>query len=231
MGRAILDFQRQRRAEKLRVCSSMFEEDEMPVKHLFRTGSEMPEIERMALAMARGKVLDVGAGAGCHALSLQEKGFCVRAIDISPLACEAMQERGIMDTECIDLFDTAFTGQYDTILMLMNGTGIAGKVERLPLLFEKLKALLATGGQILIDSTDLRYIYEDDNGNFDIDPENPYYGEVDYKMIYKDIEGETFDWLYVDYPLLAMVAQTCGLNAELVMEGEYYDYLAKLTIQ
>ena len=241
MGAAILDFQKQGKAARLRVLSSMFEEDEMPVTHLFRSVPEMPVLEQKALQLAKGRVLDIGAGSGCHTLALQEKGLEVKAIDISPLSCEAMKLRGVKDAECINLFDPhlssgnhsgenleQFEGGFDTILLLMNGTGIAGKIEHLPDLFQRLKALLNPGGQILIDSSDLKYIYENEDGSFDINLNGAYYGEVDYQMIYKNVKGDRFDWLYVDFPLLKSIAETCGLHGELVAEGDHYDYLARI---
>ena len=228
MGAAILDFQKQGKAARLRVLSSMFEEDEMPVTHLFRSVPEMPVLEQKALQLAKGRVLDIGAGSGCHTLALQEKGFTVKAIDISPLSCEAMKLRGVKDAECINLFDDHLGTGFDTILLLMNGTGIAGKIKHLPALFQRLKALLNPGGQILIDSSDLKYIYENEDGSFDINLNGAYYGEVDYQMIYKDVKGDRFDWLYVDFPLLKSIAKTCGLHGELVAEGEHYDYLARI---
>ena len=228
MGAAILDFQQQGKAARLRVLSSMFEEDEMPVTHLFRSVPKMPLLEQKALQLAKGRVLDIGAGSGCHTFALQEKGFTVKAIDISPLSCEAMKLRGVKDAECINLFDDHLGTGFDTILLLMNGTGIAGKIEHLPALFQRLKALLNPGGQILIDSSDLKYIYENEDGSFDINLNGAYYGEVDYQMIYKDVKGERFDWLYVDFPLLKSIVETCGLHGELVEEGEHYDYLARI---
>lgn len=229
MGAAILDYQKTGKADKLRVLSSMFEEDEMPVDHLFRKRKDMPKLEQKALSLTRGKTLDVGAGAGCHALALQKEGVEVKAIDISPLSCEAMKLRGIKDVECTNLYDEALKPGYDTILLLMNGTGIAGKMANMPLFLGRLKELLNKGGQILIDSSDLKYIYENEDGSFDIDLNGAYYGEVDYQMIYKDIEGAPFDWLYVDYPLLRTIADANGLNASLIAEGDHYDYLARLT--
>ena len=227
MGAAILDYQTKGKAGKLSILSSMFEEDEMPVKHLFRNLEEMPMLEQKALSLAKGKVLDVGAGAGCHALALQAQSIAVKAIDISPLSCEAMELRGVMNAECINLFDEHLETGFDTILLLMNGTGIAGKIENLPALFNRLKALLNKGGQILIDSSDIKYIYENEDGSFDINLNAAYYGEVDYQMVYKDIKGDSFDWLYVDFPLLKSIAESCGLHGELIAEGEHYDYLAR----
>ena len=227
MGAAILDYQSKGKAGKLSILSSMFEEDEMPVKHLFRNQKEMPMLEQKALSLARGKVLDVGAGAGCHALALQAQSVDVKAIDISPQSCQAMLQRGVKDVECINLFDEHLETGFDTILLLMNGTGIAGKIENLPALFNRLKALLNKDGQILIDSSDIKYIYENEDGSFDINLNTAYYGEVDYQMVYKDVKGDSFDWLYVDFPLLKSIAESCGLHGELIAEGEHYDYLAR----
>lgn len=230
MGAAIRDYHLRGKAARLRVMSSMFDEDEMPVDHLFRTFDDMPHLEQKALNMAYGKVLDIGAGAGCHALALQERGMDVKAIDISPLSCEVMKERGIKDVECVNLFCKQLQGKYDTQLLLMNGTGIAGKLSQLPALLNRLKELLSEEGQILIDSSDLKYIYENEDGSMDIDLNAQYYGEVDYQMQYRDIKGEPFDWLYTDPMLLASVSKQCGLQCQIMEQGEHYDYLAKLTL-
>lgn len=230
MGAAIRDNHLRGKAARLRVMSSMFDEDEMPVDHLFRTFDDMPHLEQKALNMAYGKVLDIGAGAGCHALALQERGMDVKAIDISPLSCEVMKERGIKDVECVNLFCKQLQGKYDTQLLLMNGTGIAGKLSQLPALLNRLKELLSEEGQILIDSSDLKYIYENEDGSMDIDLNAQYYGEVDYQMQYRDIKGEPFDWLYTDPMLLASVSKQCRLQCQIMEQGEHYDYLAKLTL-
>ncbi len=240
MGRAILDFQRMGKSGRLSVLSSMFDDDEMPVAHLFRKFSEMPPLEQKALRLACGRVLDVGAGAGCHTLALQQmaektgKPLSVKAIDISPLSCEAMRYRGCNDVACLNLFDPSFNETFDTILMLMNGTGIAGRASRLPALLSRLKQLLRKGGKVLIDSSDLVYLFEDENGIPAIPDNGSYYGEVDYQMVYHSpgkptIKGQPFDWLYADYNLLSTAAKAAGLNCELLQEGGHYDYLARLT--
>ncbi len=176
-----------------------------------------------------GRVLDVGAGAGCHSLALQERGADVTAIDISPLSVDVMLRRGVKDARVADLFDESFAGCYDTVLMLMNGSGIVGRLERMPLFFRRMKLLLAQGGQVLMDSSDLRYIYEDEDGAMDIDLNARYYGELDFRMQYKKVKGAPFGWLYVDFDTLAGYARESGFRAELVAEGEHYDYLARLS--
>lgn len=229
MGAAILEYAKTGKAGRLRVLSSMFEEDEIPVSHLFRTLSAMPELEKEAMSLLRGKVLDIGAGAGCHSIVAREKGLEVTSLDVSSLSCEAMRLRGLDDVRCQNIFSGEVTGRYDTILMLMNGTGIAGTISHLPHLLGRVRKLLSEGGCILVDSSDLKYVYENEDGSMDIDLDGAYYGEVDYQMCYKNIKGEPFNWLYVDFSLLKDIAEGCGLECTLVMEGPHYDYLAKLT--
>ncbi len=227
MGRAIADYYKTQKANKLRVFSPMFEEDEIPLSTLFRKYEEMPEIERKALDMANGKTLDVGAGSGCHSLVLQEKGIDVTAIDISPLSVETMKERGVKKVIEQDFF--TLKGQYDTVLMLMNGIGIVGTLERLPRFFLQLDEILAPGGQLLCDSSDISYVFEDENGMIDIPNEMDYYGEHSFRMQYKDTIGEPFNWLYIDADTLREKAGRCGYAVEVVAEGEHYDYLARIT--
>ena len=88
MGAAIADYWKHGKAARLQVFSSQFDEDEIPVRELFRTDKQMPLLERTALQLATGRVLDVGAGSGCHSLTLQERGLEVEAIDIS--GCQSL---------------------------------------------------------------------------------------------------------------------------------------------
>ena len=125
MGNAIADYARTGKAAKLIVTSTMLDDDEMPVEVLFRTFDEMPAIEQEALRLAQGKILDVGAGSGCHALALQEMGKDVCAIDISLLSVDVMRERGVRNARAINLFDERLCDRFDTIILLMNGAGTA----------------------------------------------------------------------------------------------------------
>lgn len=227
MGRAIFDYYHTRKAGKLRVLSSMFYEDEIPVPTLFRTFDEMPLQEQKAIELCRGRVLDVGAGSGCHSIVLKDRGLDVTAIDISELSVEVMKDRGL-DARNINFFDETFTERFDTILLAMNGIGIVGKTERLPEFFRSIKRLLAQGGQVLLDSSDIRYVFMDDDGVMDINLAAGYYGEIDYKMRYKNITGEPFDWLYIDFDTLSMYAEEHGFNCEKCIDGEHYDYLARI---
>ncbi len=226
MGRAIADYHKNGKASRLRVFSPMFDEDEIPVTTLFRSLDDMPAIEREALQLAHGRILDVGAGAGCHSLALQGMGKDVTAIDISPLAVQTMLERGVKDVREQDFF--ALDGQYDTILMLMNGIGIVGTLSRMPAFFMQVERLLAPGGQLLCDSSDICYIFEDEDGFIDLTGIDGYYGEVTYQMQYKGVKGEPFPWLFIDMETLTEQARRHGFKVELIARGPHYDYLVRV---
>lgn len=227
MGAAIYDYHFNGSADTLIVHSSMFEDDEIPVPDLFRSFEDMPELEKIALEEATGRILDVGAGSGCHSLALKRMGKEAVAIDISGLSVEVMKHRGV-DARQVNLYDEAFSERFDTVLMLMNGTGIIGTLDNMPAFFTRIRQLLSPGGSLIIDSSDLRYLFEEEDGSLMIDLADDYYGLLDYQMEYKGVNGEPFDWLYVDFDTLAFYAEENGFSAELVAEGEHYDYLARL---
>ena len=224
MGAAISDFWANGKASRLRVFSPMFDEDEIPVETLFRGYDSMPPLEQHALDLVKGRTLDVGAGAGCHSLVLQERGIDVDAIDISPLSVETMRARGVRHVFHEDLFSVS--DRYDTILMLMNGIGIVGTIARLPQFFQLLDDILLPDGQLICDSTDISYVFDDDEPIHEM---INYYGELVYKMQYKDILGKSFPWLYIDSRSLGDVAEACGYNLRVVENGENHDYLALIT--
>ena len=230
-GKAILDYQTNNSPEDLITETSISEADEMSVAYLFRNYIEMPKLEQKALQLAKGKVLDVGCGAGSHALELQnERKLDVTAIDISENAVKACQLRGIENVKVANILDLDSENKFDTILLLMNGTGIFGTLNETAKYLQKLKSLLNEGGQILIDSSDLIYMFDQDEyGAYSI-PADGYYGELTFTVQYKGETEETFPWLYLDYNTLQNAAHANGLQCELILEGDHFDYLAKLSI-
>ena len=228
-GKAILDFQTSNSPEDLITETSISEADEMSVAYLFRSYDEMPKLEQKALQLAKGKVLDVGCGAGSHSLTLQnDRNLYVTSIDISPYAIQACQLRGLKNAKVQDIM-TLENEKFDTILLLMNGTGIFGTLKKTPNFLQKLKSLLNPNGQILIDSSDIIYMFDDDEDGGKWIFGNGYYGELTFAISYKNETENEFPWLYLDYNTLQNAAFANGLQSELILEGEHYDYLAKLS--
>ena len=230
IGRALLDYQQGHYTEDILTTSSLDEEDSIPLPYLFRRFGEMPPIEKKALELCRGDVLDIGCGAGSHSLYLQEKGLNVTAMDRSAGAVETCRLRGVKKTVHSDIMDYR-GGRFDTLLLQMNGIGIAGELKNLDRLFTHLKSLLNPKGQILLDSSDIIYMFDkDEDGGYWIPEDKTYYGEVVFTMEYKGIKGDPFPWLYIDYNTLQRAAYANDLKCGLVLEGEHFDYLARLAM-
>ena len=225
-GKALLDYQNGNYTEDIVTSTNISGEDDLPLPYLFREFKDMPKLEQKALKLCKGSVLDVGCGSGSHSLYLQEKGFKVKAIDISKGAIEVAKQRGVLNTETIALLDETET--FDTILLLMNGTGIFQETTQVSKYLTHLKTLLNSGGQILIDSSDIKYMYEDEDGGYWMDMNAGYYGELDYFLSYKGEKETPMKWLYLDFESLKLACETIGLQCELVLEGEHFDYLARI---
>ncbi len=229
LGKALLDYHHGNYTEDPMTETNISEEDALPLPYLFRTYAEMPPLEQTALNACLGDVLDVGCGAGSHALYLQEKGMKVMAIDVSEGAVEVTQKRGVAHVQKTNLLDFS-EGTFDTILLLMNGTGIFETIAKTPAYLQHLKSLLSPKGQILIDSSDLAYMYDTSKEGGIWVPADRYYGELEFKISYQGQESEPFPWLYLDEKLFEKLAVENGFRFEILSRGEHYDYLARLTV-
>ncbi len=232
LGQALLAYQRGHADAYLTVQCNVATDEPLPAAYFFRDLLQMPELERRALDECRGRVLDLGAGAGCHSLELQRRGLPVRAVDVSAGAVQVMSERGVQDVARHDLFDPkpATALPYDTILLLMNGLGLAGTLEGLDRFLAHARTLLAPDGQILGMSSDVRYLYEDEDGAIVLNLNGPYYGEVEYTLRYQGQTGEPFPWLFLEAALLEDAAAAAGYRADFLDEDEQGQYLVRLTL-
>ena len=211
-------------ADILWVHNSYDEPEEMPVEIYFRNEAEMPELELEALKQCKGKVLDVGAGVGSHALVLQKRGFDVTGMDISPAAVTIMKQRGLKKAVEGNILEYK-GGKYNTLLFMMNGIGLTGSLAGLKVFLKAVKGLLNPGGQLIFDSSDLMYLYQEIAF-----PQRGYYGEVSFRYEYKSVKGNWFKWVYVDKKTLKDLAAETGWNAEVIFEDEQDQYLARLTL-
>jgi len=214
----------------IQVDMDITDVDTLPPSYFFRSYDDCPALEQIALQQARGKVLDVGAGAGSHSLYLQEQGLDITAIDVSPHSVDVMHKRGLNSVLLINFYDLRAIS-FDTLLLLMNGIGLVQTLDGFDVFFSKAKTVLASEGQILLDSSDLIYMFEEDDGSYLIDLSDKYHGEVEFNLSYKDVQGEAFKWLYVSEELLQDAAEANGFDCEIIKQGPHYDYLAKLTVK
>ena len=228
-GEAILDYQLGKCKEDIITSTSISDDEPLKVSYLFRTFDDMPLLEQTALNMAKGTILDIGCGAGSHSLFLQEKGFEIKSIDISPKAIECCRQRGLQNVDVLNVLNE--TNSFDTLLLLMNGSGIFKSLEQTPEVLAHLKTLLNKNGQILVDSSDIKYMYEDEDGAYLLDLNSGYYGELNYYLCYKGEKEEPMKWLYLDFQTLNTACQSVGLNCEKIMDGEHFDNLAKISFE
>lgn len=229
IGKAVHDYFHGITNETILVRTDIAEDETLSPSYFFRTFELMPLQEQEALRRCRGKILDIGAGAGAHSIWLKNKGMEVVSIDISPLSCETMRERGLTEVICGDIY--SLTNQkFDTILLLMNGAGVAQTLPGLSVLLNHLKTLLNPEGRILADSSDLLYLFTDENGESWIDiASDTYYGEMEYRLSYKGIKGKKFPWLFVDPETFIENAEKCGFTVVDKLMGAHFDYLVELS--
>lgn len=216
MGQAIWDFYHNHSPEDILTETTISEMDVMSVAYLFRGFDKMNLIEKKAMELTKGKVLDVGAGAGAHSLYLQnERKLSVTALEISPKSSEICRERGIKNVVCQSLMDFPIE-KFDTILLLMNGSGIFQRMAKMEQYLRKLYEMLNEQGQILMDSTDVIYMYSELD-SMDL-PLDHYYGEVDFFLFYKGIKEKPFPWLFVDFKTLKKMAEKVGFKVQNCLE-------------
>ncbi len=227
-GKACLDYLNGKKDVKIKFDSKIAEMEDIPVHYLFRSYEQMPIVEQVAIQEAKGKILDVGAGTGSHALKLQSLNQQVTALEISPGLCKIIKQRGVEKVIQADIFEYSGT-LYDSILFMMNGIGICRDFEGLKKLLNHLKSLMSKTGQILLDSSDLIYLFIQEDGSIELPLNETYYGEMPFRVEYNSDVYED-KWLYIDPDNLEDIAQQCSLKCEIIQHGEHYDYLAKLTL-
>ncbi len=227
MGKCVWDYFNGKLDAEILVHSSL-EETIITGEYLFRDLNEMPKLEVLALEKAQGKILDVGACSGCHASLLHQMKRDVTACDISEYAIKTLEARNLKTLHCdvMDIKDQKF----DTILLLMNGLGMAGSLEKTVEYLKHLKSLLTPNGKIIGDSADIIEAYREDDGSVLIELTGNYYGQITFQLEYEGIKGNAFEWLYLDFETLTACAKQAGLQCECLAEGDTDNYLAMLNV-
>jgi len=227
IGKAVQDYQKTKIEKIIYIKSDIAPLESMSVSYLFRKHRQMPMIEKKALSLCKGTILDVGAGAGAHSIWLQKKGFHVIANEISTGCIQFLQHNKIKTIQ--QNIKKLENIKVDTILLLMNGIGLAEDLKALPTFLLHLKKLLNPNGQILLESTDIKYMFDEVDGSIKQNLNKKYYGEVNYQMNYENITGPKFKWLFVDFYTLKRITEKNSLIIELLYQGKNGQYLAKIT--
>ncbi len=231
LGAMLQDYIDGDKLASVNVTSANLDMWEMTGDIMFRSFKQMSHIEKKALSMCKGKILDVGAGSGCHSLYLQKRHPHVDALDISPGCHHVMHQRKIKNPIHNNLFSLG-NNTYDTVLMLMNGIGICGSIDGLNLFFQFIRTILSKTGQIIADSTDLATLYNLEKIVLDDDI---YYGETQFTMRYQSQDNmpakisDPFDWLYIDFDTLKFHARFHGFSCEKIMTDQSFRYLVRLS--
>lgn len=227
-GRALLDYYHGDTEATLVIRRDDGQAGELPVRVFFDPPA-LDSLGWLALELCRGKVLDVGAGAGRHSLLLQDRGLSVQAIDIASEAVEVMRHRGVRQAACADVYEFD-GGPYDTVLMLCHGIGLTQDLCGSGRFLAHARRLVKADGQILLDSLDVRCTTNPEHLDYQarIQREGRYYGEVRMSIEYKGQKGAMAGWLHVDPETLRERAAEEGWSCEIVRQEEGGDYLARL---
>ncbi len=231
LGRALIDYHRGAEHSSFIVHSDLWNDEPTPVEDYYRPDHiPIPDLELKALSLCRGRVLDLGAGAGRHALELQMRGHEVTAVDVSRDAVEVMRERGVHDARCGDL--DAVDGEcFDTILLLMHGIGLVGTISGLADFLVRARNILNADGRIVCDSADLTVILPslvDTEEQLDSWPA-AYPGEVEFRLTYGELDGQPYPWLFVDPRTLEHFATSSGYEFAMVARGRQGAFVAVLS--
>ena len=201
----------------------------LPAGYFFRDEAGLSDAEKLALKHCSGHVLDIGAGAGIHSLALQDKGFRVTALEIEPELVKILAARGVKDIKPADIFKFR-EGTYDTLLLLGHGIGICGNLDGLDKFLQHARKLLNPGGQIILDTTDVRKTTDPQNLAYQEANRRAgrYVGDITFRMEYGGVVGPYFHWLHVDAETLESHALKAGFDCMILLQNENGEYLARI---
>lgn len=227
-SRALLDFHSGSRDATFTIRRNDGFQQRVPAAPFFDL-EHYPALEKRAMDQCHGSILDIGSAAGRHSLELVRRGLKVTSLDILPEMEGILKDRGQTDVVIADVLQ--FSGRrFDTLLMLMNGIGMAGSMEGLTRFLQHAHDLIFPGGQIVCDSIDV---------SVTTDPQHIAYresnigsgrpaGQQAFMMEYDGEDSVRFDWLHIDFQSLMHLGEATGWDAALLETEDSGHYLCKL---
>jgi len=203
--------------------------DAMKIKGYFSEYEEWSQIEQKAMQYVKGRVLDIGCGAGRHSLYLQQKGFYARGIDISPLAVEICKSRGLKNVEVMSIEEIDFKpNSFDTIIMMGNNFGLFGSFKKAQRLLKRFHKMTPKNALIIATTRDP---YKTDN------PAHLQYhklnrrkgrmgGQVRIRSRFRPYTGEWFDYLMVSKEEMKEILKGTGWKVKEFIDSEGSQYIA-----
>ncbi len=199
-----------------------------PAARYLAAPADWLDFDRRAVDLARGRVLDIGVGAGRVALELQRRGLAVTGLDISPGCVEVARARGVRDLVCSTVDD--HTGRYDTFLLLGNNLGLLENRQRAPAFLAALAALAAPGARIVGQGTDpyrssdeVHLAYHEGNHR-----RGRLGGQLTVRIRYRNIATGWFDYLLCSPDELATLLTGTAWRIETIDDADAPQYLAVL---
>ena len=172
----------------------------------------LPELDRIAVELCSGRVLDIGAGAGSHSLAIQNRGLQVTSVDLSTKAVRVMSDRGCRDARVGDVFDS-YTELFDTVFIILN-IGIVQNLPGLARFLDHLRTLMSDGGKLITDSIDPLNSTDESYREYTEDKirKGCYPGERTLRFEYKDQVSDWFEWMHIDPETLEQYVEAAGYS-------------------
>jgi len=202
------------------------------LKYYFRKFPQFPSFEKKSLKFVKGRILDIGCGAGRHVLYLQKRGFDTIGIDSSPLAVKVCRGRGCKRVQVMDIFKSKFRPRYfDTILLLGNNIGIGGTLNGAKKLLEICRGLASDDGILILTTADVKKMKEKAHKEYYCNRNErlgKYIGTAKFRIEYKNFIGDWFNWIHLEEPVLRRLASKSGWKIDRIFKGKSEDYAAVL---
>jgi 2-polyprenyl-3-methyl-5-hydroxy-6-metoxy-1,4-benzoquinol methylase len=202
------------------------------IKRYFTKPNEFSTSEKKILNMAKGRVLDVGCGAGRHAIYLQQKGLDVTGIDNSPGAIKVSKLRGLKKTKLLPIEDVDKFNEnsFDTVIMMGNNFGLFGTPTKAKQLLKKFYKVVSPNGQIIAENFDphktknpVHLAYHKKNKQ-----QGKLAGEITMRLRHSINTGGWFQYLFVSIPELKEIVKDTGWKVDKIIKTTDSGYIAIL---
>jgi len=201
----------------------------LPVSRYLTSYKEWPLVQQKAITLAKGRVLDIGCGAGRHSLYLQENGFDVTGLDISPKAIQLCRERGLKKTVLMSIDRISISlGKFDTILLLENNFGLLENSAKAKRLLGKFYLATSETGRIIAQSSDPYTSQDPDTLDYQKTnrANNRMSGQLKMRLRYRRLISSWFDYLLVSKGEMREILKGTGWKVRRFLEFDHWSYVA-----